>query len=102
MHAMREKVPRSIQKCACGAGLKCACGAGLKCACGAGLKWISRTDDMSPGALARMFQSDRRTIDAWMRGGRITLRNGTRIRSSFTYLATLRDPLDLRGSGAGI
>lgn len=73
---MREKTPRSM------------------------LKWISRTYDMSPGALAHMFQRDRRTIDAWLRGGRITLRNGTRIRSSFTYLADLRDPLDLRGPAA--
>jgi hypothetical protein len=64
------------------------------------LKWISRTYDMSPAALAHMFQRDRRTIDSWLRGSRVSVRNGTRIRSSFSYLANMRDPLDLRGPAA--
>jgi hypothetical protein len=63
-------------------------------------KRISRTCDVPPCALARMFQPGGRPIDAWMRGGRVSLRNGTNIRSSFTYLADLRDPLGLRGSAA--
>jgi hypothetical protein len=66
------------------------------------LKWISRTYDMSPAALAHMFQRDRRTIDSWLRGSRVSVRNGTRIRSSFSYLASMRDPLDLRGSAADL
>jgi|WetSurMetagenome_2_1015567.scaffolds.fasta_scaffold906798_2 hypothetical protein len=75
---MREKTPRSV------------------------LRWTARMYDMPPCALAHMFRRDRRTMDAWQRGSRISLRNGTRIRSSFTYLADLRDPLDLRGSAADI
>ena len=66
------------------------------------LKWISRTYDMSPAALAHMFQRDRRTIDSWLRGSRVSVRNGTRIRSSFSYLANMRDPLDLHGSAADL
>jgi hypothetical protein len=66
------------------------------------LKWISRTYDMSPAALAHMFQRDRRTIDSWLRGSRVSVRNGTRIRSSFSYLANERDPLDLRGSATDL
>jgi hypothetical protein len=66
------------------------------------LKWISRSYDMSPAALAHMFQRDRRTIDAWLRGSRVSVRNGTKIRSSFSYLANMRDPLDLRGTGADL
>ena len=73
---MRERTPRSI------------------------LRWISRTCEMPPAALALMFQRDRHTIDPGMRGSRVSLRNGTKIRSSFSYLADLRDPLDLRGSAA--
>jgi hypothetical protein len=66
------------------------------------LKWISRSYDMSPAALAHMFQRDRRTIDAWLRGSRVSVRNGTKIRSSFSYLANMRDPLDLRGTAADL
>jgi len=66
------------------------------------LRWISRTYDMSPTALAAMFQRDRRTIDAWLRGSRVSVRNGTKIRSSFSYLSNTRDPLDLRGSAVGL
>jgi hypothetical protein len=75
---MREKTPQSV------------------------LKWISRTYDMSPAALALMFQRDRRTVDPWLRGSRISVRNGTKIRSSFSSLAGLRDPLDLRGPAVDI
>jgi hypothetical protein len=66
------------------------------------LKWISRSYDMSPAALAHMFQRDRRTIDAWLRGSRVSVRNGTKIRSSFSYLANMRDPLDLRGTASDL
>jgi hypothetical protein len=66
------------------------------------LRWISQTYDMSPTALAAMFQRDRRTIDAWLRGSRVSVRNGTKIRSSFSYLSNTRDPFDLRGSAVGL
>jgi hypothetical protein len=62
------------------------------------LKWISRTYDLSPSALAFMFQRNRRTIDSWLREGRISAKNGTKIRSSFSYLNNMRDPLNCRGS----
>ena len=58
------------------------------------LKWISRTYDMSPSALARMFQRNRRTIVGWLDHGRISTRNGTRIRSAYYYLNNQRDPED--------
>ncbi len=58
------------------------------------LRWISRTYDMSPTALARMFQRDRRTIVGWLDHGRISVRNGTRIRSAYYYLNNQRDPVD--------
>ncbi len=58
------------------------------------LRWISRTYDMSPAALARMFQKNRRTIVRWLDHGRISTRNGTRIRSSYYYLNNQRDPVD--------
>ncbi len=58
------------------------------------LRWISRTYDMSPTALARMFQRNRRTIVGWLDHGRISTRNGTRIRSAYYYLNNQRDPLD--------
>lgn len=56
------------------------------------LEWISETYEMGPDALARMFQRNRRTITAWMRDGRISVANGTRIRSSFYYLTNRRPP----------
>ena len=56
------------------------------------LEWISETYEMGPDALAHMFQRNRRTIDAWMRDGRVSLANGTRIRSSFYYLTNRRPP----------
>ncbi len=63
------------------------------------LLWISRTYGMSPAALARMFQRNTRTVSVWLKEGRISPRNGTRIRSSFYYLNNLPDPLDPRRSG---
>ncbi|MCX7029105.1 MAG: hypothetical protein NTU62_03185 [Spirochaetes bacterium] len=54
------------------------------------LEWISETYEMGPDALARMFQRNRRTINAWMHEGRISVANGTRIRSSFYYLTNRR------------
>jgi len=56
------------------------------------LAWISETYEMGPDALARMFQRNRRTINAWMHEGRISVENGTRIRSSFYYLTNRRPP----------
>ena len=50
------------------------------------LKWIGRKYDMSPSALARMFQRNTRTINAWLKEGRISPKNGTKIRSSFYYM----------------
>jgi hypothetical protein len=63
------------------------------------LLWISRTYDMSPAALARMFQRNARTINVWMKEGRMSPRNGTKIRSSFYYLNNTADPRDPRHSG---
>jgi hypothetical protein len=63
------------------------------------LKWISRTYDMSPSALARMFQRNSRTVTVWLKEGRISQKNGTRIRSAFYYLNNVPDPLDPAGSG---
>jgi hypothetical protein len=56
------------------------------------LKWISRTYDMSPAALARMFQRNARTVSAWLKEGRISEKNGTKIRSAFYYLNNSPDP----------
>jgi hypothetical protein len=63
------------------------------------LQWISRTYDMSPAALARMFQRNARTVSVWLKEGRISPRNGTKIRSSFYYLNNRCDPHDPRRSG---
>ena len=56
------------------------------------LRWIYRTYDMSPSALACMFQKSPRTIHAWLSEGRISPRNGTKIRSSYYYLNNEKDP----------
>jgi hypothetical protein len=63
------------------------------------LKWISRTYDMSPSALARMFQRNSRTVNVWLKEGRISPENGTRIRSAFSYLNNEPDPVDPSRSG---
>jgi len=63
------------------------------------LKWISRTYDLSPTALARMFQRNARTISVWMKEGRIPETNGNKIRSAFYYLNNSPDPHDPRRSG---
>jgi len=63
------------------------------------LKWISTTYDMSPAALARMFQRNARTVSVWLKEGRIPEKNGTKIRSSFYYLNNVRDPHNPRRSG---
>ena len=57
------------------------------------LKWISREYDMSTSDLARMFQRNTRTISTWLKEGRISVRNGTRIRTSFYFLSGEREPL---------
>jgi threonine dehydratase len=72
---MREKSPRSM------------------------LRWISRTYNMTPAALARMFQHDSRTVSVWLKDGRISRRSSTKIRSAFYYLNNLPDPHDPRRSG---
>ena len=66
------------------------------------LKWISRTYNMSPSALARMFQRNRSTVNVWLKEGRISERNGTKIRSAFYYLNNIPDPHDPRRSGIDI
>ena len=63
------------------------------------LKWIGRTYDMSPSALARMFQRNARTVTVWLKEGRISPENGTKIRSAFYYLNNKLDPQNPRGSG---
>jgi hypothetical protein len=63
------------------------------------LQWISRTYGMSPSALARMFQRNARTVNVWLKEGRMSARSGTRIRSSFYYLNNVADPHDPRRSG---
>ena len=60
------------------------------------LQWISRTYGMSPAALARMFQRNQRTITHWLKDGRISVKNGTRIRTSFYFLTNRGDPHDAR------
>jgi hypothetical protein len=61
--SMREKTPQSM------------------------LRWISREYKMSTPDLARMFQRNPRTINSWLKEGRISVRNGTRIRTSFYFLS---------------
>ncbi len=63
------------------------------------LLWISRTYDMGPTALARMFQRHPRTMSAWLKEGRIPARGSTRIRSAFYYLNNLPNPHDPMRSG---
>jgi hypothetical protein len=63
------------------------------------LQWIRHTYDMSPSALARMFQRNSRTVNVWLKEGRISVKNGTKIRSSFYYLNNVPDPHDPRRSG---
>jgi hypothetical protein len=63
------------------------------------LRWISRTYNMNPSALARMFQRNARTVNAWLKEGRMSERNGSKIRSAFYYLNNLPDPRDPRRSG---
>jgi hypothetical protein len=63
------------------------------------LRWISRMYEMSPSALARMFQRNARTINVWLKEGRISEKNGTKIRSAFYYLNNSPDPHDPRRSG---
>jgi hypothetical protein len=63
------------------------------------LKWIGKTYDMSPSALARMFQRNARTVTVWLKEGRISSENGTKIRSAFYYLNNKPDPQNPRRSG---
>ena len=63
------------------------------------LQWISRTYEMSPAALARMFQRNSRTVSGWLKEGRISEKNGTKIRSAFYYLHNVPDPHNPHRSG---
>jgi hypothetical protein len=63
------------------------------------LQWISKTYEMSPTSLARMFQRNQRTINVWLKEGRISEKGGTKIRSAFYYLNNAPDPHDPRRSG---
>jgi hypothetical protein len=62
------------------------------------LRWISREYKMSTSDLARMFQRNQRTINHWLKEGRISVRNGSRIRTSFYFLNGERDPLEAERS----
>jgi hypothetical protein len=66
------------------------------------LQWISRTYDMSPSALARMFQRNARTVNVWLKKGRMSTKSGTKIRSAFYYLNNVPDPHDPRRSGIDV
>jgi hypothetical protein len=63
------------------------------------VQWISTSYDMSPSALARMFQRNTRTVHAWLKQGRITPENGMKIRSAFSYLHGKPDPHNPDRSG---
>jgi len=63
------------------------------------LKWISRTYDMTPAALARMFQRNARTVSVWLKEGRIPENGRTKIRSAFYYLNNSPDPWTHRPKG---
>jgi hypothetical protein len=39
-----------------------------------------------------MFQRNARTVSVWLKDGRISEKNGTKIRSAFYYLNNSRDP----------
>lgn len=56
------------------------------------LRWISREYETSTADLARMFQRNQRTIHHWLKEGRISVKNGSRIRTSFYFLNGERDP----------
>lgn len=62
------------------------------------LRWISREYRMFPADLARMFQKHQRTIHAWLKEGRISVKNGARIRTSFSFVNGKRDPQDAERS----
>jgi hypothetical protein len=53
---------------------------------------------MSAADLARMFQRSQRTIDHWLKEGRVSVKNGTRIRTSFYFLIGARDLRNGEGS----
>jgi hypothetical protein len=63
------------------------------------LKRISTTYDMSPAAVARMFQRNARTVSVWLKQGRVSTKNGTKIRSAFYYFNNAPDPHNPRRSG---
>ena len=63
------------------------------------LQWISRTYDMSPAALALMFQRNARTVRVWLKEGQISERNETKSRSAFYYLNNVADPHNPYRSG---
>ena len=63
------------------------------------LQWISTKYEMSPAALARMFQRNARTVNVWLKEGRIPEKSGSKIRSAFYYLNNTIDPHPPRGSG---
>jgi hypothetical protein len=63
------------------------------------LQWISSTYGMTPSSLARMFQRNARTVSVWLKEGRISAKNGTKIRSAFYYLNNVPDPHDPWRSG---
>jgi hypothetical protein len=46
-----------------------------------------------------MFQRNARTVSVWLKEGRISERNGTKIRSAFYYLNNSPDPHNPHRSG---
>ena len=56
------------------------------------IRWIVQRYEMSTSSLARMFQTDRQTVSAWMRQGRILPRHESKIRSSYYFLNDRPDP----------
>jgi hypothetical protein len=63
------------------------------------LKWIGRSYGMSPSALARMFQRNARTVSVWLKEGRLSAGNGTKIRSACYYQNNRPDPRNPQRSG---
>jgi hypothetical protein len=56
------------------------------------IRWIVRRYEMSTSNLARMFQTDRQTVCAWLREGRILPHYESKIRSSYYFLNGRADP----------
>ncbi len=56
------------------------------------LDWISREYRMNKAALSRMFQTSQSTIHYWMTTGKVTHKNLMKVRASYYYLHSQKDP----------